>query len=215
MTVYSATKSYVSAFSYGITEELRAKGIRATAVCPGPMDTEFIYLGAIKGNSKTFDRLPYCNPEKVAKGALKAARRGRMNYTPHPFYKLYKILGREAFAADGIGVSYRADSFENLILIIRELSADCVLQSLATHLKCGSDKVAEELFVLRCVFRLAVEVDANNRAIYLRRGYEAPCTYLDARQAGGAAVCAGTPGQAGQGRPCAGWLCQDPAAAAR
>ncbi len=94
MTVYSATKSYVSAFSYGITEELRSKGITATAVCPGPMDTEFIYLGAIKGNSETFDRLPYCKPEKVAKGALKAARRGKMNYTPHPFYKLYKILAK-------------------------------------------------------------------------------------------------------------------------
>ncbi len=94
MTVYSATKSYVSAFSYGITEELRSKGIKATAVCPGPMDTEFIYLGEIKGNSPTFDRLPYCKPEKVAKGALKASRRGKMNYTPHPFYKLYKILAK-------------------------------------------------------------------------------------------------------------------------
>ncbi len=94
MTVYSATKSYVSAFSYGITEELRKTGIKATAVCPGPMDTEFIYLGAIKGNSKTFDRLPYCKPEKVAKGALKAAKRGKMNYTPHPFYKLYKVLAK-------------------------------------------------------------------------------------------------------------------------
>ncbi|MBE6598815.1 MAG: SDR family NAD(P)-dependent oxidoreductase [Ruminococcaceae bacterium] len=94
MTVYSATKSYVTAFSYGITEELRKKGIKATAVCPGPMDTEFIYLGSIKGNSATFDRLPYCKPEKVAKGALRAAKKGRMNYTPHPFYKLYKILAK-------------------------------------------------------------------------------------------------------------------------
>lgn len=94
MTVYSASKSYVTAFTYGIAEELRPKGIRATAVLSGPMDTEFIYLGSIKGNSKTFDRLPYCKPDKVAKGALKAARRGKMNYTPHPFYKLYKVLAK-------------------------------------------------------------------------------------------------------------------------
>ena len=94
MTVYSATKSYVSAFTYGIAEELRSKGITATAVCPGPMDTEFIYLGAIKGNSKTFDRLPYCNPKKVAKGACKAALKGKMNYTPLAFYKLYKALAK-------------------------------------------------------------------------------------------------------------------------
>ena len=94
MTVYSATKSYVSAFSYGIAEELRAKGIRSTAVCSGPMDTEFIYLGSIKGNSATFDRLPYCKPDKVAKGALKAAKKGKMDYTPLAFYKLYKVIAK-------------------------------------------------------------------------------------------------------------------------
>jgi short-subunit dehydrogenase len=94
MTIYSATKSYVSAFSRGLHEELKPRQISVTAVCPGPMDTEFIYLGAIKGNSKTFDRLPYCKPDKVAKGALKAAKKGRMNYTPHPFYKLYKVLAK-------------------------------------------------------------------------------------------------------------------------
>ena len=94
MTVYSAGKAYVSAFTYGISEELKAKGITATAVCPGPMDTEFIYLGDIKGNSKTFDILPYCDPAKVADGACRAALQGKMNYTPRAFYKLYKVLAK-------------------------------------------------------------------------------------------------------------------------
>ena len=41
MTVYSASKAYVSAFTGGLADELRPKGITVTAVCPGPMKTEF------------------------------------------------------------------------------------------------------------------------------------------------------------------------------
>ena len=40
-SVYVATKSYVLSFSRSLGEELRKKGIVVTAVCPGPVDTEF------------------------------------------------------------------------------------------------------------------------------------------------------------------------------
>ncbi len=96
MTVYSASKSYVTAFTFGIGEELKSKGITATAVCPGPMDTDFIVAGGIKGHSKTFDVLPYCDPAKVAKGALAAASRGRSVYTPTAFYKFYRVVSKLA-----------------------------------------------------------------------------------------------------------------------
>ena len=92
MTVYSATKSYVSAFSRGLHEELKSRNISVTAVCPGPMDTEFIRLGRIKGESKTFDVLPYCIPEQVVRGALLAAKKGRAVYTPKLLYKTYRVL---------------------------------------------------------------------------------------------------------------------------
>ena len=92
MTIYSATKAFVSAFSRGLHEELKPRRISVTAVCSGPMDTEFIRLGRIKGNSKTFDVLPYCDPKKVVRGALLAARKGRAVHTPRVFYKLYRVL---------------------------------------------------------------------------------------------------------------------------
>ncbi|MBQ4353620.1 MAG: SDR family NAD(P)-dependent oxidoreductase [Clostridia bacterium] len=94
MTVYSASKSYVTAFTFGIAEELKERGITATAVCPGPMDTDFIYTGEIKGKSKTFDVLPYCDPVKVARGALIAAGLGKTVYTPKAFYKFYRVLAK-------------------------------------------------------------------------------------------------------------------------
>ena len=94
MTVYSSSKAFVTAFSIGIGEELRERGITSTAVCPGPMDTEFICLGGIKGNSKMFEILPYCDPKKVAIGSLKAAKRGRSVYTPRGFFKFYRVLAK-------------------------------------------------------------------------------------------------------------------------
>lgn len=92
MTVYSSTKAYVSSFSRGLKEELRGRGINVTAVCPGPMVTEFLDVGNIKGNSKMFAMLPYDNPKKVAVGSLKASKRGCTFYTPHPFFKFYRVL---------------------------------------------------------------------------------------------------------------------------
>lgn len=94
MTVYSSTKAYVSAFTVGVSEELRAKGVTATAVCPGPMKTEFLDLGGITGNSKMFETLPYCDQVRVAGGALRAARAGQTIYTPKLFYKFYRVLAK-------------------------------------------------------------------------------------------------------------------------
>ena len=54
MTVYSSTKAYVSFFSRGLGLELKERGISVTAVCPGPMDTEFLSVANISGNSGLF-----------------------------------------------------------------------------------------------------------------------------------------------------------------
>lgn len=94
MTVYSASKAYVSAFTIGLGEELRRRRITATAVCPGPMDTEFLPLAGITGHSSTFEFLPYCDQVKVAGGALRAAKAGRTVYTPKLFYKFYRLLAK-------------------------------------------------------------------------------------------------------------------------
>lgn len=92
MAVYSASKAYVTFFSRALNEELRGSGRSSTAVCPAPMKTEFLAIGHIEGNSKTFDMLPYCDVDKVAKGALKAAKKRRSIYTPRVFYKFYRVL---------------------------------------------------------------------------------------------------------------------------
>ena len=94
MTVYSSTKAYVLSYSKSLREELREKGINVLAVCPGPMNTEFLDVADIKGNSKTFKTLPYCDPEAVARVSLVRAKQGRAVWTPRAFYKFYRVLSK-------------------------------------------------------------------------------------------------------------------------
>lgn len=95
MSVYSSTKAYVKSFSRGIRFENKKRGINILAVCPGPMDTEFLSVAGISGgNSKTFETLPYCNPSVVAKKSLIYAEKGKAIYTPTAFYKFYRVLAK-------------------------------------------------------------------------------------------------------------------------
>ena len=95
MTVYCSTKAYVLSFSRSLRFELKDRGINVIAVCPGPMNTEFLANAGIeKGSSKTFDTLPYCDPEKVARVSLVKADAGKGIYTPRAFFKFYRVLAK-------------------------------------------------------------------------------------------------------------------------
>lgn len=67
--VYAATKSYVYSLSWGLNAEMRSKGVYVTAVCPGPVDTEFFNRsGDLPRNPKMSIRVP---AEQVVRQALK------------------------------------------------------------------------------------------------------------------------------------------------
>lgn len=105
MTVYSASKAFMFHFSKSLRYELKPRGINVCAVCPGPMETDFLDVADIPGNSKAFATLPYCDPAAVAGRALEYARAGRGVYTPRLFYKFYRLLAngpaaRAAYAPD-------------------------------------------------------------------------------------------------------------------
>ncbi len=95
MTVYSATKAFILSFSKSLREELKPRGINVLAVCPGPMDTEFLDVANIReGDSEAFRKLPYCDPAKVAQKALLKGEEGKAVYTPKVFYKFYRVLAK-------------------------------------------------------------------------------------------------------------------------
>jgi len=79
---------------YGEHEE-HEEHINVLAVCPGPMDTEFLSVAGIsKGKSHTFDTLPRVNPTVMAEKSLLASQKGRAVYTNRLFYKFYRILAK-------------------------------------------------------------------------------------------------------------------------
>ncbi len=94
MTVYSATKAFDLHLSRGLREEMCPRGVNVLAVCPGPMATEFLAVADITGRSKTFEMLPYCDPQKVADRAVVKAARGCGVYTPRAFFKFYRVLAK-------------------------------------------------------------------------------------------------------------------------
>jgi short-subunit dehydrogenase len=50
MAVYAATKAYVTSFSEALRAELRGTGVSVSAVCPGPVDTEFFGVAERTGS---------------------------------------------------------------------------------------------------------------------------------------------------------------------
>ena len=94
MAVYGATKAFVLSLSRALREELKPRGVNALAVCPGPMDTEFLDVAGITGRSKLFERIPHIQPAQVARGAVRQALKGRAVYTPTLVYKFYRFLAK-------------------------------------------------------------------------------------------------------------------------
>lgn len=95
LAVYSSTKAYVMSLSRAMRDELKKDGINVLAVCPGPMDTEFLAVANIlKGTSRTFDTLPRVKPKNVALASLKASDKNKAVYTNHLLYKFYRVLAK-------------------------------------------------------------------------------------------------------------------------
>lgn len=69
-SVYAATKSYVYSFSLSLREELRGRGIGVTAVCPGPVATEFFKVAGNEGKLRAVKALFMAKPKRVAVHAL-------------------------------------------------------------------------------------------------------------------------------------------------
>lgn len=68
--VYAATKSYVLSFSRSLREELKEKSIWVTAVCPGPVETEFFDIAEKYGSTLAVKKLTLVSPQRVVKEAL-------------------------------------------------------------------------------------------------------------------------------------------------
>lgn len=72
--VYAATKAYVLSFSVALAAELKDKGIKVSALCPGSVSTEFANVAS---NGARKEVLNGKDPVKVVSHCLKKARAGK------------------------------------------------------------------------------------------------------------------------------------------
>lgn len=69
--IYAATKAFVLSYSRALGEELKDRDIAVTAVCPGPVKTEFFDIAETTGKIPLFKLLTVANPRRVVRLALR------------------------------------------------------------------------------------------------------------------------------------------------
>lgn len=74
---YAASKAFVLSFSKALRFELKEREIRVTAVCPGPVDTEFLEISNGVGISDPLKEFTMVKPEPVVSKALRDAKAGK------------------------------------------------------------------------------------------------------------------------------------------
>jgi short-subunit dehydrogenase len=80
MAVYYATKAYVLSFTEALHRELQPRGVRVTALCPGPVSTEFQARAGIRAGRAS--GLLACSAERVARAGYDGLIRGKRVVVP-------------------------------------------------------------------------------------------------------------------------------------
>lgn len=76
-SVYAASKAYVLSFSRALAHELKPRQITVTAVCPGPVKTEFFDIAEENGSIAFYKKVFMAESKEVVKQALRDSLKGK------------------------------------------------------------------------------------------------------------------------------------------
>jgi short-subunit dehydrogenase len=79
---YGASKAFALSFSEALHAELRPHGISVTALCPGPVETEFAEAGDIHGFDEVMPKALWVAPREVARQAIAGLSSGKRVVAP-------------------------------------------------------------------------------------------------------------------------------------
>jgi short-subunit dehydrogenase len=91
--VYAATKAFVLSFSEATSAELKGTGVTMTALCPGPVSTEFTEAGGFKTESPGPSFI-WSTAADVAKAGIEGADNGKRVVVPGIANRLTANFGR-------------------------------------------------------------------------------------------------------------------------
>jgi short-subunit dehydrogenase len=81
--VYAATKAFVLSFSEATWNEVRDSGVAVTALCPGPVATEFVETAGFKKTQQELGpSFMWASAEEVAHAAIDGAEKGKRVVIP-------------------------------------------------------------------------------------------------------------------------------------
>jgi short-subunit dehydrogenase len=92
MAVYYASKAYVLSLSDALHYELKPRGVRVTAVCPGPVPTEFQARAGLSLSG--IPEFAFVSPEAVAKQAYGGLKEGKRLVIPGATTKAVPWIAR-------------------------------------------------------------------------------------------------------------------------
>jgi short-subunit dehydrogenase len=93
---YAATKAFVLSLSEAVHAELAGTGVTLTAVCPGPVKTEFTQVAGIGGAGRSAPDIVWTPVEDVASAAVVGAERGKRVVVPGLLNRAGAIGGQHA-----------------------------------------------------------------------------------------------------------------------
>ncbi len=99
---YAATKSFVLSLSEAIRTELRGTGVGVTAVCPGPVKTEFTEAAGMDGVEDSTPDAIWMSPEEIGVAAVEGAEDDKRVVVPGALNRAGSLLGQHT--PRGIGL---------------------------------------------------------------------------------------------------------------
>lgn len=110
---YSATKAFVLTFTEALHAELAPSEIPVTALCPGPVQTEFMEGEGIEEGAANLPKAMWVAPETVAELGVRGLERGRRVVVPGLVNRAGAWTGRHAHRGLLLRVARRVTTSRN------------------------------------------------------------------------------------------------------
>jgi uncharacterized protein len=91
---YAASKAFVLSYSEALHQEAKGRGVTVTAICPGPVRTEFPQAAGIERAEEGTPGFVWMSAEDLAEEAVKAAAAGKRAVVPGRLNYAGSVLGR-------------------------------------------------------------------------------------------------------------------------
>jgi len=91
---YAASKAFALSFSEALHAELSGSGVAVTALCPGPVKTEFAHVAGIGETEDTTPGFLWMSSEDVARAGVEGLEHGRRVVTPGAISTVSSMFGQ-------------------------------------------------------------------------------------------------------------------------